>query len=57
MKYNRKDNDGHRFNVPENLLERFDDLLNRYTRAARFSDEYYDLEAEFCNEFEEYMVG
>lgn len=57
MKHNRKDDDGHKFNVPANLLETFDDLLQRYSDSKRFSDEYYDLEAQFCNTFERYMVG
>lgn len=55
--YNREDNDQHKFNVPEELLERFDSLLSAYTNAKRFTEEYYELEAQFCNEFEEYMVG
>jgi len=57
MVFNRKDYDGHKFNVPDNLLEKFDDLLASYGNAKCFSDEYYDLEAQFCNEFEKYMVG
>lgn len=56
-KYNRKDNEGHRFNVPAELLIRFDELFDAYCRAKRFSDEYYDLETQFCNEFEQYMIG
>ncbi len=57
MTYNRKDNDGHKFNVPEESLERFDSLLTAYTNSKCFSEEYYNLEAQFCNEFEEYMIG
>lgn len=57
MTHNRKDNDGHKFDVPDNLLALFDDLLDRYSRAKRFTDEYYDLESQFCNAFERYMVG
>jgi hypothetical protein len=57
MKYNRKDNDGHKFNVPKDKLDRFDALLEDYLQAKRFSPEYYDLETAFCNEFAEYMVG
>jgi hypothetical protein len=57
MGHNRRDNDGHRFKVPTDLLDRFDDLFDRYCKAKRFTDEYYDLEAQFNNEFERYMVG
>lgn len=54
---NRSDNDGHKFMIPQDLLEDFDSLLDRYSQAKRFTEEYYDLEAEFCNKFEQYMVG
>lgn len=57
MMYNRKDDDGHKFHIPEDLLAEFDALLANYRNAKRFSEEYYDLEAEFCNKFEQYMVG
>jgi hypothetical protein len=57
MCFNRKDNDGHRFLIPEQLLNQFDVLLDEYTRAEKFSDRYYDLEAEFCKQFEQYMIG
>lgn len=56
-KFNRKDNDGHKFNVPADQLDQFDSLFEQYCKAKRFTDEYYDLEAQFCNEFEQYMVG
>lgn len=56
-KYNRKDNDGHKFSIPTDQLTEFDDLFNRYCDAKQFTDEYYELEAEFCNKFCQYMVG
>lgn len=55
--YNRKDNDGHKFNVPQELLAEFDDLLDRYINAKFMSEEKFELEAEFCNKFQDYMVG
>lgn len=55
--WNRKDDDGHKFLVPQDYLARFDELLERYRKTKRFTDEYYDAEAEFCNEFERFMVG
>lgn len=54
--YNRKDNDGHRFLIPNELLSEFDDLFNRYCNTKFLSAEYYDLQAEFCNRFEQYMI-
>ena len=54
---NRSDNDGHKFMIPQDLLEDFDSLFDQYNKAKRFTDEYYDLEAEFCNKFGQYMVG
>ena len=55
--YIRKDNDGHKFKIPSDLVEEFDRLFESYCKAKRFSDEYYDLEAEFCNKFSDYMFG
>lgn len=57
MNYNRKNSDGHKYNVPNELLGGFDALFDRYCKAKRFTDEYYDAEADFCNQFEQYMVG
>lgn len=56
-RYNRKDNDGHKFNVPKEELLEFDGLFDRYCRAKSFTDEKYELEAEFCNKFGKYMIG
>jgi len=56
-RYNRQDNDGHKFRIPADLLKDFDRIFESYCKAKRFTEEYYDLEAEFCNKFEEYMVG
>ena len=55
--YNRKDDDGHKFLVPEDLLTEFDDLFDRYCNAEFLSKEYYELESEFCNKFQRYMVN
>lgn len=57
MNYNRKDNDEHKYNVPNDLLDEFDTLFDRYCKAKRFTDEYYDAEADFSKQFEQYMVG
>ena len=55
--YNRKDNDGHKFLIPEELIPEFDELFERYCSAPAFSELRYDLEAEFCNKFQEFMIG
>jgi hypothetical protein len=56
-KYNRKDNDGHKFDVPVELLEFFDESLEEYSRCKRFSEEYYKVERRFNYNFGMYMVG
>lgn len=53
----RKDNDGHKFVVPANLADRFDELFNHYCEQKYGTEAYWDAEAAFNNEFEEYMVG
>ena len=57
VEYNRKDNDCHKYMVPEAMLPRFDELLEKLQTVKLRSTEYYDLEAEFSNEFHQYMVG
>jgi hypothetical protein len=58
--YNRKDDDMHKFYVPEDLLPLFDQLLERmraFSIPQRItSEEYWELEAQFCNQFSPYMV-
>lgn len=51
------DNDGHMFWLPIELKEEFQLLLEKYSNAKRFTEEYYTLEAEFENKFSKYMVG
>jgi len=55
--YNRRDDDLHKYMVPESLLTRFDELLEMLRNVKRPSLEYYDLDAQFGNEFNEYIVG
>ena len=57
VKYNRRDNDCHKYLIPEDLLARFDELLEKLESVRRPSAEYYDLDAQFGNEFQKYMVG
>lgn len=53
----KRDNDGHRFEIPAELESEFDRLFNHYCDQKRGTDEYWDAEAEFNNQFEDYMVG
>lgn len=57
--YNRKDNDGHKFNIPDELLTEWDDLFLRYTsgRYKESSNEYFELESKIYNKFNMFMVG
>jgi hypothetical protein len=56
-KYNRKDNDGHKYNVPLNLLDFFDTQMELIIKAKRFTSEWYEANDRFNYYFEEYMVG
>jgi len=53
----KMDNDGHRFEVPVELEARFNELFEFYIQQEWLSEAYYDAEAAFCNEFEQYMIG
>jgi len=56
-RYNRTDEDGHKFNVPDELLEEFDRLMQLREDADWGSDEWYDLTATFNNQFDKYNQG
>lgn len=56
-KYNRKDNDGHKFDVPEELLELFDEQLAEMSNSKFLSEGYYKAVDRFNYNFEMYMVG
>lgn len=59
--YNRRDNDMHKYLIPEDLLPLFDQLLEQmqeYTVSERVTNEaYWSLEIEFCDKFTQHMVG
>lgn len=57
VEYNRKDNDGHKFNIPNDLLEKFDNLFTLLCKAKRGTENYFEIETAFCNKFYRYMVG
>ena len=53
----RKDNDGHRYEIPDELAAKFDCLFTACYSAKYGTDAYWDAEVEFNNEFEQFMVG
>ena len=57
IKYNFKDNDGHKYLIPEDMLDDADALMDRIGRAPFMSDEKWDAEDEFIERFNQYMVG
>lgn len=56
-KYNRKDNDGHKYDVPEELLEYFDAMLEDTTKQKFLTEDYYKSVDRFNYNFQVYMVG
>jgi hypothetical protein len=55
--YNRKDNDGHKYNIPHELLDSFDLHLKVITYAKWGTDAWYDAHDQLDNKFSQYMVG
>ena len=56
-KFNRKDYDGHKYNVPLNLLDFFDEQIELVSKTKFLSSEYYIATDRFNYHFEQYMVG
>ena len=52
----RKDNDSHRYEIPDELVDEFDQLFETYCNALRGTDAYWDAEDEFNNRFTQFMV-
>lgn len=50
----RKDNDGHTFEIPEEMTRKFDALFNQYQTQVPESDAYYDAEETFNDTFWKY---
>jgi hypothetical protein len=57
MRYNRTDDDGHKFCVPDELLKEFDRLDDLISEEKWGSDKWYDLVAEFNDKFDKYNQG
>ena len=56
-KFNRKDDDGHKYNIPVKLLSEFDTMLAAMQKARQPSDEWDDACDKFIDSFYDYMVG
>ena len=55
--FNRKDNDGHKYNIPYNELDTFD-LYMKCINYAKWGSEMWHLNhANLNNRFGQYMVG
>jgi hypothetical protein len=57
IKYNRKDNDGHKYLIPKDMLDDFDNLLSRIENAPFMSTKKWAAEDDFIELFSQYMVG
>lgn len=55
--YNRKDNDAHKYLIPEDLLAEFDRLMDIMCDYDTSEDDIMDAESEFCIKFTKFMVG
>ena len=55
--YELKDNDGHKYLVPADMVDDFEELLELICNAGLMTDEWYNLNAEFDNKFHSYMKG
>jgi hypothetical protein len=51
------DDDCHNFKIPENLVDRFDYLMEKVVRAKPRTEARYDAESVFNNEFFDFMEG
>lgn len=52
-----KDDDGHHFLLPRDVVHSFDFQLRKIRDSELGSDDWYDAVADFCREFDQYMVG
>lgn len=55
--YDLRDNDGHMYRVPAELVEEFKTLRDKIISVKPRSDAWYDLNAEFDNKFHHLMFG
>ena len=57
VKYNFKDDDGHKYMIPEDLLDDATVLLERIENAPFMSEEKWNAEDDFIEHFNHFMVG
>ena len=53
----KRDNDGHRYDIPEDQEARFDEIMVFINDAEFGSDEWYNMNDLLDCVFGEYMVG
>lgn len=53
----KKDDDGHTYKIPEQLENRFDELMDATLNVKFATPEWYDAVDVFNGEFFGYMVG
>lgn len=53
----RRDMDSHWFLIPDGKVVAFDRAMEVLDNTLRMSDKYDDLIDDFCDNFQEYMLG
>lgn len=53
----KSDGDHQRFLLPINLVEKFDNVLEKIEQVNSYSDQWYEYIDEFESEFEEYKIN
>lgn len=53
----RKDNDGHKYVIPQQLAQRFDAVFDQICVTKFGTDDFYHWNDVLDNEFGQYMVG
>jgi hypothetical protein len=57
VNFNRKDDDGHKYLIPKEMLAEFNSLLEKIQNSPFMSEAKWAAEDEFNGRFYEYMVG
>ncbi len=52
-----KDVDGHRYRIPEELVESFNNMKLKIQSCEEYSDSWYDANDDFNEQFQNYMVS
>jgi len=52
-----KDEDGHTYFIPENLISDFNKAQKEIWLSEMYGDEYWEANRLFCEQFNKYMVA